>query len=234
MSRTVVIHQPDFLPWLGFFDRLLAADLFIVLDHVQFVSGTSRSWTHRDKIKTPQGARWLSLHVQKAPFGTQIKDIMLKPDGGWRAENLNQLRENYRKAPYFSEVFPLVEQVYLTGDNRMIALNLAGLDLLETLLDARTPHLYSSEMSPQGASTSMLVDLLQKAGATRYVSGLGAKNYLDTSALDAAGIELVWQDFKHPVYPQLHGEFIPMLSSIDLLFNCGIKGAQKLLRGKPA
>jgi hypothetical protein len=234
MSRTVVIHQPDFLPWLGFFDRLLAADLFVVLDHVQFVSGTSRSWIHRDKIKTPQGERWLSLHVQKAPLGTPIKDILLKPDVGWRTENLNQLRENYRKAPYFNEIFPLVEQVYLVEHNRMVTLNVAGLDLLETLLDVRTPRLYSSEMSPQGTSTSMLVDLLRKAGATRYVSGLGAKNYLDIDALDAAGIELVWQDFKHPVYPQLYGEFVPMLSSIDLLFNCGIKGAQKFLRGKPA
>jgi hypothetical protein len=84
VSRSVVIHQPDFLPWLGYFHRLLKADLFIALDQVQFVTGTSRSWTHRDMIKSPQGAKWLSLRVQKAPFGTPIRDILLAPGADWR------------------------------------------------------------------------------------------------------------------------------------------------------
>jgi hypothetical protein len=93
------------------------------------------------------------------------------------------------------------------------------------------PRLISSEMSPQGSSTAMLVDLLRKAGATHYISGLGARAYLDERLLAEAGIELVWQAFRPPVYPQLHGPFVPMLSSIDALFNCGIQGARQLLRG---
>jgi hypothetical protein len=230
MSRTVVIHQPDFLPWLGYFHRLLGADLFIALDHVQFVTGTSRSWTHRDMIKTPQGAKWLSLRVQKAPFGTPIRDIKLAADSGWRQDSLNLLRENYRKAPYFDQVFPRLVELYGAPHESMAALNLASLDLLEEMLDTRTPRLISSEMSPQGTSTAMLVDLLKKAGATRYISGLGARAYLDAALLEKAGIELVWQAFKAPVYSQLHGAFVPMLSSIDALFNCGPEGTQKLLR----
>jgi hypothetical protein len=230
MSRVVVIHQPDFLPWLGFFHRLLKADLFIALDHVQFVGGTSRSWTHRDMIKTPQGARWLSVRVQKAPLGTAIRDIRLVSDGSWRAENLNLLRENYRKAPFFAEVFPLVEQLYAGSHDRMAAMNLAGLDLLENLLDTKTPRMLSSEMAPQGASTAMLVDLLRKAEATHYISGLGARAYLDSARLEQAGIELMWQKFTHPTYPQLHGAFLPMLSSIDILFNCGVRRSREILR----
>ena len=231
MSRTVVIHQPDFLPWLGYFQRLLKADLFIALDHVQFVTGTSRSWTHRDMIKTPHGAKWLSLRLQKAPLGTAIRDILLAPDPDWRKENLNLLRENYRKAPHFGAIFPLVERLYALPHQTMAAMNLAGLDLLEELLGTPTPRLISSEMSPQGSSTAMLVDLLRKAGATHYISGLGARAYLDEALLADAGIELVWQSFRPPVYPQLHGAFVPMLSSIDALFNCGVEGTRELLRG---
>lgn len=231
MSRSVVIHQPDFLPWLGYFHRLLKADLFIALDHVQFVTGTSRSWTHRDMIKTPQGAKWLSLRVQKAPFGTPIRDILLAPGTDWRRDNLNMVRENYRKSPYFDEVFPRLEQLYAQPGEAMADMNLASLDLLEEMLDVKTPRLISSQMSPQGASTPMLVDLLKKAGATRYISGQGARAYLETDLFEKAGIELVWQDFRHPVYPQAHGAFIPMLSSIDALFHCGLDGTRKLLRG---
>jgi hypothetical protein len=232
VSRTVVIHQPDFLPWLGYFHRLLQADLFIALDHVQFVTGTSRSWTHRDMIKTPQGAKWLSLRVQKAPFGTAIRDVRLAPDPEWRIENLNLIRENYRKAPFFQEIFPYLETLYRQPHAGMAAMNIASLDLLEEMLDTRTPRLISSEMSPQGTSTTMLVDLLKKAGATRYVSGLGARAYLDAALLEKAGIELVWQAFRPPVYPQLHGKFVPTLSSIDALFNCGVEETRKMLKGR--
>jgi hypothetical protein len=232
MSRTVVIHQPDFLPWLGYFHRLLQADLFIALDHVQFVTGTSRSWTHRDVIKTPQGAKWLSLRVQKASFGTAIREIQLAPDQEWRTQNLNLIRENYRKTPFFHEIFPHLEALYERSHAGMAAMNLASLDLLEEMLDTRTPRLISSDMSPQGTGTAMLVDLLKKVGATRYVSGLGARAYLDTALLQQAGIELVWQAFLPPVYPQLHGPFVPMLSSIDALFNCGVEETRKMLRGR--
>jgi hypothetical protein len=230
MSRTVVIHQPDFLPWLGYFQRLLKADLFIALDHVQFVTGTSRSWTHRDMIKTPQGAKWLSLRVQKAPLGTAIRDIQLAPDQEWRTQNLNLIRENYRKAPFFHEIFPRLEALYGQTHTTMAAMNLASLDFLEDMLDIRTPRLISSDMSPQGTSTAMLVDLLKKAGATRYISGLGARSYLDATLMEKAGIELIWQEFRAPVYPQLHGPFVSMLSSIDALFNCGPEETQKMLR----
>jgi hypothetical protein len=113
----------------------------------------------------------------------------------------------------------------------MAEMNLASLDLLEEALDVKTPRMISSQMEPQGTSTAMLVDLLKKAGATRYISGQGARAYLDAELFEKAGIELVWQEFRHPVYPQGHGAFIPMLSSIDALFNCGLDGTRQLLRG---
>ena len=230
MSRTVVIHQPDFLPWLGFFHRLLKADLFIALDHVQFVSGTARSWTHRDRIKTPTGPRWLSLSVQKAPLGTPIRDILLAPDQAWRAKNLNLIRESYRKAPYFNEVFPPLEHLYGSNHTRLIDITLDAIRLLCVMLDIRIDQSLSSDMSPTGSSNEMLVALLRQSGATRYLSGIGARDYFDPEPFARAKIEVVWQDFRHPVYPQLHGGFEPMLSAIDMLFNCGAERSRELLR----
>jgi hypothetical protein len=229
VSRTVVIHQPDFLPWCGFFHRFLRADLYIALDHVQFVSGTSRSWTYRDRIKSPSGPRWLSLSVRKAPLGTPISQIALA-SGAWREANLNLLRESYRQAPYFNEIFPSVEALYAVGHERLVEMTLASIDLLCDLLGVRVQRELSSAMEPAGTSNEMLVDLLKKCGATRYLSGLGAKAYFDPASFATAGIEVAWQEFAHPVYPQLHGAFVPMLSAIDMLFNCGIEQSRTLLR----
>jgi hypothetical protein len=230
VKKVVVIHQPDFLPWLGFFDRLVRADLYIALDHVQFVSGGSRSWTHRDRIKTPAGPRWLSLSVQKAPLGTAIRDVRLAAGTRWREQNLNLLRENYRQAPYFGEVFPCVESLYGRADERMVDMNLASIDLLQDLLGIEIPRVLSSSLEPQGSSNEMLVDLLRKCGATHYLSGLGARAYLDGLPFAAAGVKVLWQSFRHPVYPQLHGDFVPELSAIDLLFNCGAARSRDMMR----
>lgn len=229
MNKTVVIHQPDFLPHLGFFHRFLAADLYVALDHVQFVNGTSRSWTHRDKIKTPRGAQWLSLSVRKAPRDTPINAVGLS-DTGWRTQNLNLLRENYQEAPHFKEIFAELEKLYeLTGD-RLVEFTKASIDMLLHLFDIPIPCVLSSSLKPVGHKNELLVDILRKVGATHYLSGIGARDYFDPVPFSEAGIDVVWQDFKHPVYPQMHGEFVPFLSSIDLLFNCGVDRSREILR----
>lgn len=230
MSRTVVIHQPDFLPWLGFFHRLAKADLYVALDHAQFVSGTSRSWTHRDRIKTLAGPRWLSVSVRKAPLGTPISEVMLSSDNVWRQANLNLIRESYRKAVCFEEIFPRVEALYEFRHERLVDMTLASIDLLCELLDIRVPRERSTALAPVGASNEMLVDMLRKCNATHYLSGLGARAYFNPVPYASAGIQVLWQDFEHPVYPQLHGEFVPMLSAIDMLFNCGTKRSRQILR----
>jgi hypothetical protein len=208
VSRTVVIHQPDFLPWCGFFHRFLHADLYIALDHVQFVSGSAQSWTHRDRIKTPSGPRWLTLGVRKAPLGTPISAIMLSPEPGWREANLNILKESYRKAAHFDEVFPSVLQLYRSEHERLIDMTLASIEMLCRFLDIRLPRMLSTDLIPQGTRNEMLVDLLTRSGATHYLSGQGAKAYFDPAPFAAAGIAVQWQEFNHPVYPQLHGDFV--------------------------
>ncbi len=227
--KTVVIHQPDFMSYIGFFHRLLHADLFILLDHVQFVTHSSRSWTHRDKIKTPNGERWLTISVVKAPGDTPINLIELA-DNNWREQNLNLLRENYRKAPYFSEVFPRVEALYNIPCKRLAEFNVASIQMFMEWFDIDIPIIYSSAMQPEGKKNELLVGLLQQVGATGYLSGVGARDYFEEGPFAAAGIHVRWQEFKHPVYRQQFGEFIPYLSSIDLFFNCGIEQSREILR----
>ncbi len=226
--KTAVIHQPDFLPYLGFFQRLLRADIFIVLDHVQFVH-SNRGWTHRDKIKTAYGERWLTVSVKKAPRDTAINKIELS-NGFWREQNLNLIRENYRNTPYFSELFPRVEALYASPVTLLWEFNMNSIKLLLEWFAIDLPIIFASTLQPEGHKNELLVDLLKKAGADRYLSGTGARDYFVPEPFLNAAIEVEWQEFQHPAYPQQFGDFIPFLSSIDLLFNCGAEHARQLLR----
>ncbi len=227
MSKTVVIHQPDFIPYLGFFHRLLQADLFIILDDVQFLR---EGWHHRDKIKTQNSAKWHTLKIKKAPLGTTIKDIVLLEDTKWKKDNLNQIKENYKKAIYFDEIYPFLEILYSSNDKFLIDVNLKSIEMLNNFFDIKIQTVLSSSFNIDSKANELVVELLQKVNATHYISGVGAKDYFQAEPFNNAEIEVVWQDFNHPVYPQLHGEFIPYLSSIDLLFNCGIEKSREILR----
>lgn len=229
MTRTAVIHQPDFASYLGFFQRFLHADIYIVLDHVQFVHGTSRSWTHRDMIKTAQGARWLTVGIRKPKLGTPINEVELAKGTGWIDQNLSLLRENYRKAPGWTEVSPHLEQLYGNGEGLLADFNLHFLGGILRMLDLEIPMVRSSTLAPKASKNELLIELLQKVDANRYLSGLGAKDYMLPDLFKVAGIEVVWQAFSHPVYPQQHEGFIPYLSILDTLLNCGIAGTREIL-----
>lgn len=231
MKKTVVIHQPDFIPYLGFFHRFLSADLYVVLDDVQFVYG-SRAWTHRDKIKTPKGTQWLTVSVKKPPRDTAINQVELSDEVDWRTDHIRLLEANYRGAPFFEQIMPSLRTLYAEPAKMLADFNLRSIRMLMSLLDVETPMVLSSTLSPQGAKNDLLVDLLKKIGADRYLAGVGSRDYMDESLFGAAGIEVVWQDFQHPVYPQQFGEFQPYLSAIDMLFNCGIDRSRQLLRGE--
>ncbi|MBI5637160.1 MAG: WbqC family protein [Nitrospinae bacterium] len=229
--KAVVIHQPDFAPYLGFFHRFLNADMYIALDHVQFVNGTSRAWTHRDKIKTEQGEKWLTVGVKKAPRDTAINDIELSTTADWRRDNLRLLEQHYRNAPFFAEMMPEINRLYAQPFRMLRDFNMASIEMLMDLLDVRIPWVWSSGLDPVGTKNELLVDLLRKVSATHYCSGVGARDYFDPAPFREAGIEVVWQKFTPPAYPQLYGKFVPYLSSIDLLFNCGVEKSREILKG---
>lgn len=227
-----MIHQPDFIPYLGFFQRFLCADLYIALDHVQFVNGSTRAWTHRDRIKTAKGERWLSVSVKKAPRDTPINQVELSTDTNWREANTQLLAASYRHSAYFGEIMPAVKALYAHPHTRLSEFTLHSIEMLMEMLDIRIPMVLSSTLSPVGAKNDLLVDLLQKVGASHYLSGVGARDYFDATPFSHAGIEVIWQEFVHPVYPQLFGDFVPCLSTLDMLFNCGIERSRLLIRGE--
>ncbi|MDD5594684.1 MAG: WbqC family protein [Candidatus Omnitrophica bacterium] len=229
-EKIAVIHQPDFLPHLAFFKKFLQADLWVILDNVQFVHKTSKSWNNRDKIKTPDGEKWITIAIQGYSGKNAINEVILSSDVNWRGNNLNLIKNNYKKAAYFQEVFPYIKDLYSFKCDKLIDFNLKSIELLLMLFDIKISSVLASTLNPDGKKNDLLVDILKKVGASVYLSGIGAKNYFLQKPFDDADIKVIWHEFKHPIYPQLHGEFIPYLSSIDLLLNCGIKQSREILR----
>ena len=220
--RTVVVLQPSYLPWLGYFDQMARADDFVYYDDVQF---DKHGWRNRNQIKGQAGAQWLTVPVlTKDRFGQSIAEIRINNDSPWGRKHVAALRQNYARAPFFKEVFPPIEEVLSRRWEALVDLVLASNEVLRRLLGLSTPLHRSSTLGIGGGQTDRLVSLCRRFGATRYVSGSSARDYLDEAQFRAAGIRLEYQDYRHPTYPQLHGEFVGHLSVVDLLMNCGRNG----------
>lgn len=144
---------------------------------------------------------------------------------------MNLLRENYRISPFYDEIMPYLLDLYSFRCERMMDFNLESIKMLMKLFDINIDMVIASELDPEGKSNALLIDIMKKLRCKKYLSGIGAKDYYVPELYEKAEIEVIWQDFKHPVYKQQYGEFIPYLSSIDLLFNCGIEESRKILRG---
>lgn len=215
--KRVCIHQPDFAPWLGFFDRLVDCDLYLVLDDVQFLR---RGWHHRDKIKTVQGPAWLTLPVVKGPRDQRIDEVRIDP--GARMDKLVEtLRHAYRRAPAFAATFEGVAAILGAGHERLIDVNRALIDHLLAALGVDVPQICASDLRVTERATARLISLLERVEATHYVTGTGALDYLDREAFAAAGITLEVRSYAPRPYPQLHGDFAPGLSALDALLNLG-------------
>jgi len=211
----ITIHQPDFMPWLGFFDRWEKSDLFVVLDDVQFLR---RGWHHRDKIKTSNGIQWLTVPVnKKGLYDQQIKNVVISNHSNWKKKHLNTVSTAYSKAPNFQFIFNEYSKVLLSDYSLLIDLNMNLLYSFSKILEIKTPIIFSSHLNEHSTKTKRLVNIVKKCGGNTYLSGLGAKDYLDEELFENEGIKVIWQQFEHPQYSQLHGKFVEKLSIIDFL-----------------
>ena len=216
---TVCIHQPDFLPWLGFFHRLKTCDVFVVLDNVQFIR---RGWQHRDRIKTAQGPQWLTVPVKKkGRFDQLIQDVEIDETENWRGKHMKTLETAYAKAPFFAEFFPAVSGIYANRHSQLMDLNMDFISFFCEAFGIEVETRMASEMGVDAKRSRLLARLTAAVGGDAYITGLGARDYLDESLFEAAGIRVRWQAFTQREYPQLHGTFETGLSAIDALFNCG-------------
>ncbi len=211
----VTIHQPDFLPWLGFFDRWQKSDLFIVLDDVQYLR---RGWQNRDKIKTSQGVLWLTVPVKKKGFYHQeIRYVFIDKQEDWKNKHFNIIKNAYHKAPNFNFIFNELKDIYCDSSEKLIDLNINLLKFCANLLKIKTPLVYSSSYNITSKKNSRLVDLIKAVDCDTYLTGLGSKNYLQTELFKKEGIDVLWQEYHHPQYCQLYGNFVPGLSILDYL-----------------
>lgn len=217
----ISVHQPNYLPWLGYFHKIEASDAFVFLDTVQYPRGNNVA--NRNKIKTAQGAQYLTVPIS-IPKGRRGKVSYLKAaatDARWKTSHLKTLQMAYGRAPHFERHFDDLAAL-LQRDLPFVELNMALIRYFLDQLSISTPVQRLSELGIEPVGKSQLVvDICQRLGADAYLSGQGARKCNDEALYAANGIRLVYQNFVCPVYPQLFGEFVPNLSIVDLLFNCG-------------
>jgi hypothetical protein len=233
----VSAHQPYFLPWLAFFDKIARSDLFVVLDHVQY---GSESFQNRNRIKLADGAHWITVPVLRRGLGERICDKAIANGAStrddWGRRVWRTLEQSYRRAPHFALYRDALAEVFSSRWERLLDLNLELLRRVLGWLDIRTPMVRSSTLGLEKQKTELLGELCAYFGADVYLSGVGgARDYLDVPALAAQGVRVAWHQFSHPVYPQQHMAlgFLPELSVIDLILNCGPESGARLLGEQP-
>ncbi len=211
-------HQPQYLPWLGFFDKMDRADRFVLLDVVQY---KKNEWQNRNRIRTPQGWQWLTVPVHHA-FPAILREVTLDEGGAWRRKHREALRIHYARSAHRGAVLPALEALLEEPFDTLSALNVRTVRLLAGLLGARTPITLASEIPglPDGAD-ERLIALCRHFGCAEYLAGAGGAAYMNLDAYRRAGIRVTFQEFRHPVYRQSYAGFEANLSAVDLLLNCG-------------
>lgn len=229
----VVILQPSYIPWRGYFDQICRADLFVFYDDVQY---DKRGWRNRNQIKTSQGKQWLTIPVYSRGAQTQnipINQIQIVWDDLWNETHLKAIVQSYRKAPYLNQYLPLLETFYGRHDAFLADFTIDFTAVLtHELGNTHTRFMRSSEIAGiDGQKTDRLIQILQAVGGTHYISGPSASDYIEKEKFDAAGITLEYMEYNYPEYPQLYPPFDPYISILDLLFMTGPEAIRYISKG---
>ena len=232
--KRVAIVQSNYVPWRGYFDMIASVDEFILLDDAQY---TRRDWRNRNRIKTAQGTRWLTIAVQVSGRYTQSIYETMVAEEDWADKHWRMLRQEYARAEGLTDVHDLLEQLYATVPApRLTDVNRHFLQGISGFLGIETPITLSLDYDPQGTRTERLLDLCVKAGATEYVSGPAARAYLEEERFADAGIEVTWFEYgPYGEYAQVHPPYELHVSIVDLLLCAGRRapGAFRSAEGLP-
>jgi hypothetical protein len=214
-------HQPQYLPWLGYLDKIDRADVFVLLDSVQF---KKNEWQNRNRVKHARGWHWLTVPVRHR-FPQPIAEVEIA-DRQWRRKHRRSLDVAYGQAEHYATEAPLLDAVYGREWHDLLSLNVKTVRHLAQRFQIETPILLGSEFEDlsEGHADERLISLCRLLEADTYLAGAGGRDYMDLSRWRRAGIRVVFQDFRHPVYTQLHGPFVPGLSAVDLLLHRGPGG----------
>jgi hypothetical protein len=213
-------HQPNYLPWLGFFDKMKKCDTFIIEDNVQFVH---QEFQNRNRIKNPQGIKWLTVPIKRSSKYLPILDVQIADDtqSNWGRKHWLTLEHNYKRAPYWDKYSEFFRQTYDQPWTRLIDLNLHLIQGIMKFLNIKKPLVFASSLGVSGKKNDLIIQQCKALGANILLSGEGGRNYLDLPRFREQGIKVVFQGFEYPVYPQLWGKFVPNLSIVDYLFCTG-------------
>jgi hypothetical protein len=210
-------HQPAYLPWLGYFDKIKRSDIFVFLDTVQY---EKNNFINRNKIKTPSGGLWLTVPVHiEGHISSTIKEIKIDNSTDWRKKHLHSIQDNYGHAPNFKENFARVQALYAKEYQILSDLCFDQLLFWCIVMKISTKIFKASDLNTKGSKSERLIDLCKHFNADSYISGDGAKVYLDEKAFADAGIQVEYQNFVHPEYPQLWGDFLPNMGVVDFWMN---------------
>jgi hypothetical protein len=226
MARTLVVSQPMFLPWVGLFEQIRLADVFIHYDDVQLPQG--RSFMSRVQLKTAKGVSWLTVPIDHAKSGKLLNEVILFNSEEWRSRHLRKIRHAYARSPYFNLMLKLVEDIYGRETDNLAKFNINAIEQIAQWLGLSPRFIRSSAMHIEGASTGRLVALCEALDCDVYVTGHGALKYLDYQQFEDRGISVRYMDYARVPYEQGHGEFTPYVSILDAIANCG-EGARELL-----
>ena len=213
----VAVHQPNYLPYIGFFHKMLLADVFVLYDTAQF---SKNDFHNRNRIKTPGGPLWLTIPVRR-PTGHAIRDVQADMSKPWAHDHWEAIRANYARAAHFEEFAPEVESAYRKMGRGLAEINRPFIDLISRVLGVRRRIVWASDLPiPEGLSSSEnLASIVRAVDGDAYLSGPGGVGYLQRAAFEGLAVHL--QAFRHPTYRQLWGEFLPSASALDLVFNMG-------------
>ena len=231
----IAIHQPHYLPWLGYLHRMAQVDAFVLLDHVQF---ERRNYQNRTMVRMNDEARWLTVpviqHSQKERIVDKEVDNRLEAAGKWWSPtHFATLRHAYREAGFFAAYQAQFKQLFETRFEKLVDLNQAGLDLLREAFAITTPLVKSSELAVEGARGDLVLNICRALGADTLMVGFGgSRGYLDVDAFKRAGVAVTYHQFTHPEYPQCATKegapFLRGLSAVDMLLNCGPRSRELL------
>jgi hypothetical protein len=222
----ISVHQPQYLPWLGYFDKIDRADVFVLLDNVQF---KKNEWQNRNKIKTANGWQWLTVPVMYK-YPQLINEVEINNKDKWQHRQRQTIISNYKKSPFWSLLEGFFEEIFSSEWQYISQLNIHVVKRLAGLLGITTPIHVASELGefPEDPD-DRLIALTKHFNAGVYLAGGGGKGYMDMEKYDRAGIEVIFQEYSHPVYDQLFGAFEPFMSVVDLIYNHGEKSLDMLV-----
>lgn len=214
------ILQPGYLPWLGFFEQMYRSDAFVIYEDVQY---DKHGWRNRNRIKTANGVQWLTVPILvKFEEHPLISEVEVDNKQNWRKKHLSAIQQSYSKAPFYKEYAGLFEEAYSREWECLVDIDMYFITKLSECLGMDSKKIIrSSTLDATGDRVERLVNICKMFKADTFYEGAAGRNYLDEKHFAGHGIRLEFQDYKHPVYNQLYGDFIPHLSVIDLLFNHG-------------